>query len=164
VHREPAPPRWRWYADSVRRGLDGADHVVAPTAAMLEALVACHGRVRAASVIPNGVAPLPARYEPFGLSALEAALSGCALVLGDIDSLRENWSDAALFVAPDDRAALATALRRLIDDPDLRAGLADAARRRSREFSAAAMGDRTLELYRTLARDRRRQGGVTCAS
>ncbi|HEX8331162.1 MAG TPA: glycosyltransferase family 4 protein, partial [Segetibacter sp.] len=31
---------------------------------------------------------LPAKYEPFGLSALEAALSGCALVLGDIDSLK----------------------------------------------------------------------------
>ena len=43
---------------------------------------------------------LPARYEPFGLSALEAALSGCALVLGDIPSLREIWGDAALFVPP----------------------------------------------------------------
>ncbi|HEV2777241.1 MAG TPA: glycosyltransferase family 4 protein, partial [Solirubrobacteraceae bacterium] len=29
----------------------------------------------------------PARYEPFGLVVLEAALAGCALVLGDIDSL-----------------------------------------------------------------------------
>ena len=38
---------------------------------------------------------LPARYEPFGLSALEAALAGCALVLGDIPSLREVWGDAA---------------------------------------------------------------------
>ena len=35
--------------------------------------------------------PLPARYEPFGLSILEAALSGCALVLGDLPSLRELW-------------------------------------------------------------------------
>ena len=34
---------------------------------------------------------LPARYEPFGLSVLEAGLSGCALVLGDIPSLREIW-------------------------------------------------------------------------
>ena len=42
---------------------------------------------------------LPARYEPFGLSVLEAALSGCALVLGDIPSLREIWGGAALFVA-----------------------------------------------------------------
>lgn len=35
---------------------------------------------------------LPARYEPFGISILEAALGGCALVLGDIRSLREVWA------------------------------------------------------------------------
>ncbi|MGH9491549.1 MAG: glycosyltransferase family 4 protein, partial [Terriglobales bacterium] len=34
---------------------------------------------------------LPSRYEPFGLGALEAALSGCALLLNDIPSLREVW-------------------------------------------------------------------------
>ena len=49
---------------------------------------------------------LPARYEPFGLTALEAALAGCALVLGDIPSLREIWGDAALFVRPADDGAL----------------------------------------------------------
>ena len=38
-----------------------------------------------------GIYALPALYEPFGLSVLEAALSGCALVLGDIPSLREIW-------------------------------------------------------------------------
>src|SRR5439155_5441375 len=43
---------------------------------------------------------LPARYEPFGLSALEAALAGCALVLGDIPSLREVWGDTAIYVNP----------------------------------------------------------------
>jgi glycogen synthase len=48
----------------------------------------------------------PARYEPFGLAVLEAALAGCALVLGDIDSLREQWDGAARFVAPGDAAAL----------------------------------------------------------
>jgi hypothetical protein len=46
---------------------------------------------------------LPARYEPFGLSVLEAALSGCALVLGDIASLRETWGDAAVYVPPTTR-------------------------------------------------------------
>src|SRR5690606_3875973 len=49
---------------------------------------------------------LPARYEPFGLAVLEAALSGCALVLGDIPTFRELWDDTALFVPPDDHAAL----------------------------------------------------------
>ena len=54
-----------------------------------------------------GIYALPAVYEPFGLSVLEAALSGCALVLGDIPSLREIWGDAALFVPPSDHEALA---------------------------------------------------------
>ena len=54
----------------------------------------------------------PARYEPFGLSILEAALAGCALVLGDIPSLRENWNDAALFVPPEDSRTLEAALEK----------------------------------------------------
>ncbi len=52
----------------------------------------------------------PARYEPFGLAALEAGLAGCALVLGDVPSLREVWGDAALYAADD--ATLATAVER----------------------------------------------------
>ena len=55
---------------------------------------------------------LPARYEPFGLSALEAALSGCALVLGDIPSLREIWGPAAIYVPADDKVG---ALRAALD-------------------------------------------------
>ena len=43
---------------------------------------------------------LPALYEPFGLSILEAALSGCALVLGSLPSLREVWGEAAVYVPP----------------------------------------------------------------
>lgn len=58
----------------------------------------------------------PARYEPFGLSVLEAALAGCALVLGDIPSLREIWGDAALFVPPSDPRRIERVLRALMDD------------------------------------------------
>ena len=71
---------------------------------------------------------LPARYEPFGLSVLEAAQHGCALVLGDIDSLRENWDGAALFVDPDDAGALAASWARLAAHPT-RAGRAGRAGR-----------------------------------
>jgi spore maturation protein CgeB len=59
----------------------------------------------------------PARYEPFGLAALEAALCGCALVLGDIPSLREVWGDAAAYVSPDDARALASAINSLLGHP-----------------------------------------------
>jgi glycogen synthase len=94
---------------------------------------------------------LPARYEPFGLSVLEAALAGCALVLGDIRSLRENWDGAAVFVAPDDRAALVAALRGLMENTNRREQLAAAANQRAQEFSVAKMADRYLETYEQVA-------------
>lgn len=95
---------------------------------------------------------LPARYEPFGLSVLEAALSGCALVLGDIPSLRENWNGAALFVHPDDKVGLEAALQRLIAVPHLREGLGHAAQERAREFSAGRFGNAYRNLYRSMSK------------
>lgn len=92
----------------------------------------------------------PARYEPFGLAVLEAALSGCALVLGDIPSLRETWRGAAELVPPGDDAALAEAVRALALDRPRRAALAAAARARALAFSPARMADGYLELYREL--------------
>ena len=94
---------------------------------------------------------LPARYEPFGLSVLEAALSGCALVLGDIPSLREIWGPAAMYVAPDDHEALHAALQGLIEDPAERTRLAQAALARARDFSPARKCDGYLAAYARLA-------------
>jgi glycogen(starch) synthase len=93
----------------------------------------------------------PARYEPFGLSILEAAGSGCALVLGDIPSLRELWSGAACFVPPDDDDALAAALADLIEDAPRRRRLAAAARARATCFSRRRFCEQYLSLYRSLA-------------
>jgi glycosyltransferase involved in cell wall biosynthesis len=81
----------------------------------------------------------PSRYEPFGLAVLEAALSGCALVLGDIPTLRELWTGAAIFVPPDDREQLAYALGSLTEDDDLRVTLGRLAKERAASFSAARM-------------------------
>lgn len=97
---------------------------------------------------------LPARYEPFGLSALEAAQCGCALVLGDISSLREVWGGAALFVAPDDRDALEATLHRLIHDDELRGRMGKRARRRAQRYTPAAMARRYRETYLGLVRRR----------
>jgi glycogen synthase len=97
---------------------------------------------------------LPALYEPFGLSILEAASARCALVLGDIPSLRELWNGCASFVDPRDPAALAEALTRLISSPALRAELADNAQRRATEYSAERMGTAYLALYERLSEGR----------
>jgi glycosyltransferase involved in cell wall biosynthesis len=96
----------------------------------------------------------PARYEPFGLSILEAARAGCALVLGDIRSLREHWNGAALFVPPDNRRALASAIGALIADAELRGRLSRAAASRSHGFTVAAMAGAYLEVYEEAAAGR----------
>jgi glycogen synthase len=94
----------------------------------------------------------PARYEPFGLAALEAALCGCALVLGDIPSLREVWGDAASYVAPDDAPALARSVNALVRDPVRRDRAASAARARAARYTPAAMAGAYLDAYREMAR------------
>jgi glycogen(starch) synthase len=91
---------------------------------------------------------LPARYEPFGLAAVEAALSGCALVLGDIASQREIWGDAALFVPPDDQAALTTALNSLIANAGLRREMSRRSYLRALTFHPADTARRYLQAYR----------------
>ncbi|HEX2254106.1 MAG TPA: glycosyltransferase family 4 protein [Thermoanaerobaculia bacterium] len=94
---------------------------------------------------------LPARYEPFGLSVLEAALSGCALVLGDVSSLREVWDGAARFVPPGDSRALAAAITELAEDAEGREELAADSTRRARELSADRMAEGYLDLYREMS-------------
>jgi glycogen(starch) synthase len=93
----------------------------------------------------------PARYEPFGLSVLEAALAGCALVLGDIPSLRENWNDAALFVPPNDLAALKTALGTLTTNSARRAEFVANARRAAARFTPEKMAEGYLAAYSRVA-------------
>ena len=93
---------------------------------------------------------LPALYEPFGLSVLEAALCGCALVLGNIPSLRELWSGTALFVDPRDPEALGAALRRLARQEPERIRLAVLARARAQGMDLDLTAAQYLSAYRSL--------------
>jgi len=237
VHGCPAPASWNGYRLLVRRALERADAVVAPTGAMGTALTGLYGVRPPVQVIPNGLpaprdavpAPkeplilaagrlwdqaknvaalaevadhlpwpvavagegagaggrgalrllgalspqdlaeryqsasifaLPARYEPFGLAALEAAGRGCALVLGDIPSLREVWDDAALFVPPDDRRRLHAALSALIEDPVLRRRYAARAAERARGYSLRRMTIGYARTYDRLLSCPRASGAV----
>lgn len=92
----------------------------------------------------------PARYEPFGLAVLEAAVCGCPLVLGDIPTLRELWHGAALFVNPTDARALCRKLERLLDDAALRESLGAAARKRAHRYGAASMAASYAEEYKKI--------------
>jgi len=98
----------------------------------------------------SSIYALPALYEPFGYTPLEAALSGCALVLGDIESLREIWDDAAVFVDPTDSSALKCELLALIDDPQRRDEMSQRAHARACEFTSARMAENYFAAYEEL--------------
>lgn len=234
VRGTAAGPEWKRYREVVRCGLQGADLVAAPTAAMLRCLQTHYGPLKNARAILNGRSPdyghalakenvvltagrlwdeaknvaavvevaprlswpvhvagiphpgdgshghgengnlengrvkflgrlsaaemehaysrtaiyaLPARYEPFGLTPLEAALAGCALVLGDIPTLREVWGETATFVNPNDTRALQGALQNLIDDDTRRADSIAQTTARARVLTEQQMGEQYWQAY-----------------
>lgn len=87
-----------------------------------------------------------ARYEPFGLAVLEAALAGCALVLSDIPTFRELWDGVAVFVDPDDAAGFADAIEALTADPH-RISIGHAARERALTYSPQKQVAAMVALY-----------------
>lgn len=89
----------------------------------------------------------PSVYEPFGLVALEAAQAGAALVLADIPTYRELWSDAAVFVPARDPAAWAEAINTLAADRPLREALAAEAGWRAQSYTPEAQLAGVLEAY-----------------
>ena len=117
------------------------------TLAAAEALGVLPAAGLAARLAARPVFVSTARYEPFGLAVLEAAKAGCALVLSDIPTFRELWSDAAMFVAPGDAPGFARAVDALVADPGARAAAGERARAAAARFTVAAMAEGTAALY-----------------
>jgi glycosyltransferase involved in cell wall biosynthesis len=83
---------------------------------------------------------LPSLVEGFGLPALEAMACGAPVIVSRAGALPEVVGEAGLFFDPTRPEELAGALRRCLDDPDLRAWLAGLglARAEAFEWQAAA--------------------------
>jgi glycosyltransferase involved in cell wall biosynthesis len=90
--------------------------------------------------------------EPFGIVAIEAMLAGKPLVASDTGGLSDIVLDGetGLLVPPGDAAALAQAVRRLVDDPALRARLGQAAQQRAAEYRASNVAQRVERAYHSL--------------
>jgi len=95
-----------------------------------------------------------ALYEPFGLSVLEAAHAGCALVLSDIPTHREMWGGVAIFVPGRDDRAFASAIQDVLDDPDERWELGELARARAQLYTPERMARGMADIYARIAEPR----------
>lgn len=93
----------------------------------------------------------PSLFEGFGLPVLEAMSAGTPVITSAGTATAEAAGDAGLLIEPKDTAAIATALERLLADPDLAAELAAAGRARAATFSWARTAELTLDAYRELA-------------
>lgn len=93
---------------------------------------------------------LPSRSEGLPLVAVEASLSGAALVATRVGGIPEVVLDGetGALVPPEDPAALASAMLKLLDQPQLVEAAGDRARAHARTlFSPEAMANAYLTLY-----------------
>jgi glycosyltransferase involved in cell wall biosynthesis len=90
----------------------------------------------------------PSLYEGFGLPVLEAMARGVPVACSNASSLPEVAGDAALLFDPHDRSAITGALRRLLDDGQLRERLRTRGQARAEQFSWDRTAELTLASYR----------------
>jgi glycosyltransferase involved in cell wall biosynthesis len=101
-----------------------------------------------------------ARYEPFGLAVLEAALAGCPLILSDIPTFRELWDGAAVFVQPGDAVGFASAIETLIGNLPERLARGDLARRHAARFTPDRMAEQMDALFTQMLASAGRQAAA----
>jgi len=89
----------------------------------------------------------PSYFEGFGLPVLEAMQCGVPVIAGNRTSLPEVVGDAGALVDPFDERELATAIARVIDNPDYRAQLCVKGLKRAKFFSWTTTARLTLQVY-----------------
>ncbi len=99
---------------------------------------------------------VPSTYEGFGLPAAEAMACGAPLVSTTAGALPEVVGDAGILIPPADPVALANAIARLMDNPELRSEYSELGRKRILEnFNWKDAAKHTLDVYREAIESKR---------
>src|SRR5205823_8622000 len=89
----------------------------------------------------------PSLYEGFGLPVLEAMAAGCPVITSTTSSLPEVAGNAALLVDPLNAQEIATAMRQVLQDEDLRRRMIHDGHSRVSSFSWEETARMTREIY-----------------
>jgi glycosyltransferase involved in cell wall biosynthesis len=92
----------------------------------------------------------PSIYEGFGLPPLEAMACGVPVIVSDVSSLPEVVGDTGLLIDPQDVDGLASAIKSLVNDPQIRQELSQKALQRSAMFTWARCVEETIDAYRSV--------------
>ena len=95
---------------------------------------------------------LPSLYEGFGFPPLEAMACGCPVIVSNVAALPEVVGNAALLINPNDTSSLASALRAILTDKDLKQRLVLKGLEHAKLFSWEKAARETLSVYETVAR------------
>lgn len=90
--------------------------------------------------------------ESFGVVLIEAMAAGTTVVASALDGYRNVATDGvdSILVEPGDPAALADALRLIVNDRTLADHLRDAGMQRAERFAMTSLADRYVEIYQAL--------------
>jgi glycosyltransferase involved in cell wall biosynthesis len=89
-------------------------------------------------------------YEGFGLPILEAMSYGCPVITSNRSSMPEVAGDAAILVDPLNYAAVADAMKLIINDLEFRQQLIDKGQIHSRSFSWERVAHETKKVYSSI--------------
>ena len=94
----------------------------------------------------------PSLYEGFGFPVVQAMAAGAPVLTSNTSCLPEVAADAAVLVDPRDTEAIRDGLRRLLDDPTLRATLAQAGGLRAGHFRWDRCARESMDFFKQLSR------------